>query len=88
MIKRSEFDLLVTKFGLVTKSGDHLFAWLEHDGKVIVRTRRSHQKGGDLPMQHSIRQQLKLSEDQLRDAIQCSLDRDGYIAILRSKGLL
>lgn len=88
MIKRAEFDLLVAKLGLVTKSGDHLFAWLEHDGKMIVRTRRSHQKSGDLPMQHSIRQQLKLNEDQLRDAIRCTLDRDAYIEILRSKGLL
>lgn len=87
MLKRSEFDRLVEKFGLKTRQGDHLFAWLEYDGKVIVRTRRS-EKRGDLPMQHSIRQQLKLSEDQLAAAIACTFGLDEYIAHLREKRLI
>ena len=43
---------------------------------------------GDVPMQHSIRQQLKLNEDQLREAMSCGLTREGYVDILREKGLL
>ena len=57
------------------------------DGQAIVRTRRSH-KSGDLPSYNQIRRQLRLSEEQLRDAINCPLDRDGYLDILRERGIL
>ena len=87
-IKAAEFDRIVLKLGLRTrKSGDRL-AWLEHEGRVVVRTKRSETRGQDLPFQHSIRQQLKLNQDQLNQLIACTLDRDGYIALLRDKGLL
>jgi hypothetical protein len=87
VIKAQEFDRLIEKFGFKTrKSGDRL-AWFEHDGRVVVRTRRS-EGSGDLPMQHSIRQQLKLNEQQLREALGCSLTRAEYVEILRVKGLL
>jgi hypothetical protein len=39
-------------------------------------------------MQHSIRQQMKLSEQQLREAISCSLGPDEYVELLRQKGLI
>ncbi len=87
-IKAAEFDPIVLKLGLRTRrSGDRL-AWFEHEGRVIIRTKRSEKRGQDLPFQHSIRQQLKLNQDQLSQLISCSLDREGYIAILRAKGLL
>lgn len=86
-IKAQEFDRLIAKFGFQTRKSGDLLVWLEVEGKVVVRSRRS--KGsGDLPMQHSIRQQLKLNEDQLRDAIRCTLSREGYIQILRERKLL
>jgi len=87
MIRRRDFDTIVQKLGLVTRQGDHLFAWFEHEGRVITRTRRSEQRG-DLPMQHSIRQQLKLTEDQVRGIIGCSLGRSDYVEILRGRNLL
>ena len=83
-----EFDRLVRKFGFETRNSRDLLAWLVVDGKVVVRTRRSKKATGDLPMFHSIRQQLKLSDSQLRDAISCRLGRDEYIEILRSKGIV
>jgi len=86
-IKAHQFDRLVRKFGFKTRNSGDLLAWLEIDGKLITRTKRS-QKRGDLPMQHSIRQQLKLNQQQFDDAIDCTLSRDGYIEILRTKGLL
>ena len=86
-IKSYEFDKLVGKFGLKTRESGDKLAWLEYDGKIVVRTRRSHKKG-DLPMQNSIRKQLKLNENQLRDAIGCTLSFEQYIEILRTKGLL
>ena len=86
-IKAQEFDRLVAKLELKVRDSGDLLAWFEYEGKIITRTRRS--KGsGDLPMQHSIRQQLKLNEQQLKDVIGCRLHRDDYITILRGKGLL
>ena len=83
-----EFDRVVRKFGFETKHGRDLHAWLTVGGRVVVRTRRSKKSSGDLPMFHSIRQQLKLNDRQLRDAISCSLDRASYLDILRDKGVL
>ena len=83
-----EFDRLVSKFGFQTRNSKDLLAWLEIEGKIVVRTRRSNKSSGNLPMHHSIRQQLQLNDDQLRDAIKCTLDRDSYIDILREKGIL
>ena len=83
-----EFDGLVRKFCLETKHGRDLHAWMTVNGKVVVRTRRSKKSSGDLPMFHSIRQQLKLSDRELSEAIGCKLNRDSYIEILRAKGLL
>jgi len=86
-IKAHEFDHLVAKLELKTRNSKDLLAWFEVDGKIITRTRRS--KGSrDLPMQHSIRQQLKLNEQQMKKALGCTLTRNAYIDILRTKGLL
>lgn len=86
-IKAHEFDLIISKFRFKIRDSGDLLAWFEYKGRVIIRTRRS--KGsGELPMQHSIRQQMKLNEEQLREAIRCTINRQDYIKILREKGLL
>ena len=86
-IKANEFDRIVAKLDLKTRNGRDLLAWFEYEGKVVLRTRRS--KGsGDLPVQHSIRQQLKLNEKELAELLRCTLDRVGYVGMLRQKGLL
>ena len=87
-INAREFDRVTRKFGFETKNGRDLHAWLEVDGKKVARTRRSKKSSGDLPMWHSILQQLGLDEYQLRDAISCTLDRDSYITLLRGKGVI
>lgn len=86
-IKSREFDVIVLKLGLKTRNSRDLLAWFEHEGRVVTRTRRS-RGSGDLPMQHSIRQQLKLSEQQLSELITCKLGRADYVDILRTKGVL
>lgn len=86
-IKAQEFDRLIQKLGFQTRKGNDLLAWFEYEGTIVARTRRAY-GSGDLPMQHSIRQQLKLNEDQIRQVIGCSLNREDYIGILRSKGIL
>jgi hypothetical protein len=82
-----EFDGLISKLGFVSRQSDHLLAWFEYDGKVILRTRRSN-KRGPLPMEHSIRQQMKLSDGQLREALSCTLGHPEYVALLKTKGLI
>ena len=86
-MKAKEFDRISTKLELKTRKGRDLLAWFEYEGRTITRTKRS-MGSGDVPMQHSIRQQLKLNEEQLRGILECSLSRPDYVEILRSKGLL
>lgn len=85
-MKVHEFETVVQKLDLRTRDAADRLAWFVYEGKTITRTRRSHGKG-DLP-QHLIRQQLKLSEDELSGVIRCTLFRDDYVAILKRKGLI
>ncbi len=87
-IKAKDFDHIVRKLRLKRRSSKDLWVWFEHGGKIITRTRRSWKKGRDLPFQHSIRQQLKLNENEFRLAVSCHLSRNDYIAILKRKKLL
>ena len=86
-IKAHEFDRIISKFKFKTRNSGDLLAWFEYEGKIITRTRRS-RGSGELPMQHSIRQQMKLNETQLKGAVRCTINRQDYIRILREKGLL
>ena len=87
-ITAREFDRVIRKFGFEIRGGDHIQARLYVDGKAVVRTKRSRKASGDLPQYNRIRQQFYLTEQQLRDAIACPLDRDGYLEILRERGII
>ena len=88
-IRARDFDLLVRKFGFQTRESRDIHAWFEHDGKVVVRTKRSRTpRSRDLPFQHNIRQQMKLSEDELRQALQCTLGQSDYVELLQRKGVI
>ncbi len=85
-MKVHEFTKIEKKLGLKTRNSGDRLAWFEHEGVVVVRTKRSH---GNKDLPHNlIRQQLKLNEDQLSGLVSCSVSRDGYIAILRSKRII
>lgn len=72
----------------ITQTGDR-HAKFYHEGKLIITTKRSSGKGPiEGPVQHLLRQQLKLNEGQFRDLIACPLDRAKYLGILRAKNLL
>ena len=86
-IRAREFDRMVNKFGFETRHGRDLHAWLTYEGNVVVRTRRS-KSSGDLPMEHSIRQQLKLNTQEFNRARRCTMTRVEYIDILRRKGVI
>ena len=88
-IRARDFDRVINKLGFQTRESHHLLAWLEHDGKVVVRTKRSHTpRSRDLPAQHSIRRQMKLNEEEFRQALSCSIDAEGYVELLRRKDVI
>jgi len=82
-MKVHEFTKIENKLGLKTRNAGDRLAWFEHEGTVVIRTKRSH-GNKDLP-ENLIRQQLKLNETQFSGLISCSVSRDDYIEILRSK---
>jgi hypothetical protein len=85
-MKVHEFDRLEHKLGLkIRNSGDRL-AWFEYEGKVIVRTKRSH-GNKDLPS-NLIRQQLKVNEQEFSGLISCTVSLADYVEILKRKGLI
>lgn len=86
-MKVHEFERIVNKLGLETRNAHDRLAWLVHNGKTIIRTRRSHGKGKFMP-QDKIRQQLKVNESQLSGLISCTVSKDDYIKILTDKGII
>ncbi|HLH04927.1 MAG TPA: hypothetical protein VKX25_19320 [Bryobacteraceae bacterium] len=85
-MKVHEFRRLETKLDLKVRNAGDRLAWFEYEGKVIARTKRSH-GNKDLPA-NLIRQQLKVNETEFAALIGCSLSREDYVKILRTKGLL
>jgi hypothetical protein len=72
-----------------TREGKDTLAFFRYKGKMILTTRRSHGKGkieGNIP--DKIRTQLKLRDDEFRDLILCPLDYDGYVDLLKKRGLI
>ena len=85
-MKVHEFTKLENKLGLKTRNAGDRLAWFEHNGVVVVRTKRSH-GNKDLP-ENLIRQQLKVNESQFSGLISCTVSRDDYVRILTEKGLI
>lgn len=88
-MKAADIDRAFGKLGMEIREARDKLAWFVHEGRRILMTKRSHGKGelkGKTP--HLIRQQLRLNEEQFRQLVACPLDRQGYIEILRQKGLL
>ena len=85
-MKVHEFEKIVNKLGLKTRNSGDRLAWFEHEGRTVVRTRRSH-GNKDLPS-HLIRQQLKVDEKQFSGLIDCAVTKDDYIEILSQKGFI
>ena len=60
-----------------------------HGGKLILTTKRSFGSGPiEGPVQYLIRQKMKLNESQFSELISCALKLDGYIEILKERGLI
>lgn len=85
--KAHEIDKIINKLGMQTRNSGELHAWLVYEGKVVVRTRRSHGKGKYVPAD-KIRCQLKVNESQFSGLISCHISKEDYIKILMEKGII
>ena len=62
---------------------------LYYEGRAILRTRISHGRG-DIQsiIVAKLRGQLHITEEQLRNLVDCTMTYENYIELLRDKGLL
>lgn len=88
-LKKAELTRIFNKLNLEVRTTTHHYGWFTYQGKKILRVHYSHGKG-DIPgkVSDKIRSQLKLSQDDLRELINCPLSVADYIEILKRKGLI
>lgn len=82
-------DRVFKKLDLAVRSTGHNYGWLIFKGKKILRVHYSHGKG-DIPekITSKIRGQLKLSEKDFKNLVDCPLTYEGYITLLKAKGVI
>ena len=88
-IKKAEIEKIFGKLRLEERSTKHRYGWFCFEGKKILRVHFSHGKG-DIPgrVSDKIRSQLKLSQKNFKELIDCPLSLDDYVVILKNKGLI
>jgi hypothetical protein len=88
-MKTVDIEKIFKKLSLQIRSTGHIYGWLVINNKKILRVHYSHGKG-DLPdkIMHKIRGQLKLSEKDFKNLVTCPLTYEGYLDILKRKGLV
>ena len=88
-IKKAEIRKIFKKLNLDVRSTKHQYGWFIYENKKILRVHYSHGKG-DVPgrVSDKIRNQLKVTEREFRELVNCPLSLKEYISILRGKGLI
>jgi hypothetical protein len=88
-LKHRDVEAIFAKLEMEVRSTHHVIGWFTYKGKKVLKARFSLGKG-DIPekIAHKLRGQLKLNLDDFIVLRDCPLDRDGYIAILKDKGLI
>jgi hypothetical protein len=88
-IKKSALTKIFEKLKLEVRSTTHRYGWLTYQGKKILRVHYSHGRG-DIPgkVSDKIRSQLKLSQIDFKDIIDCPLSLEDYIEILKRKEVI
>ena len=88
-IKTNEIGGIFKKLKLEVRSTKHRYGWFTFQGKKILRVHYSHGKG-NIPgkVSDKIRSQLKLTQKDFRNLIDCPLSLKDYETILGEKGLI
>jgi len=88
-MKINEMGKIFRKLDLKVRSTGHNYGWLIVNGRKILRVHYSHGKG-DIPsvVVNKIRGQLKLSQKDFIELINCPLTYGDYLEILKQKGIL
>ncbi len=88
-IKKAEIAKIFKKLKLDMRSTKHRYGWFTFEGKKILRVHYSHGKGG-IPgrVSDKIRSQLKLTQGDLRDLIDCPMSLEDYRGVLKTKGYI
>ena len=88
-LKKRDALHIFDKLELEVRSTHHIVGWFVYNGQKILKTRVSFGRG-DIPTSivHKMRGQLKLSASDFKALKDCPLDREGYISILKAKGLI
>mgnify|MGYP001568389628 FL=1 len=88
-MKINEMGEIFRKLDLKVRSTGHNYGWLIVNRRKILRVHYSHGKG-DIPsvVVNKIRGQLKLSQKDFLELINCPLIYEGYLSILKQKGIL
>jgi predicted RNA binding protein YcfA (HicA-like mRNA interferase family) len=77
------------KKGFKKQEGSHHFYLYYHDGKLVAKTMVSHndQEIGN-KLISKMYKQCCISKDEFLDLVNCPLDQEGYIKILKSNGTI
>jgi len=88
-IKKNEIGKIFKKLKLEVRSTKHRYGWFTFLGRKILRVHYSHGKG-NIPgrVSDKIRSQLKLTQKDFKDLIDCPLSLKDYETILKEKGLI
>ena len=88
-IKKAELKNVFKKLKLDVRSTKHRYGWFTFEGEKILRVHFSHGKG-EVPgkVSDKIRSQLRLSQNDFRNLINCPLSLHDYTVIIKKKGLI
>ena len=88
-INKNEIGKIFKKLKLEVRSTKHRYGWFTFQGRKILRVHYSHGKGS-IPgrVSDKIRSQLKLTQKDFRDLIDCPLSLEDYEKILKEKDLI
>lgn len=88
-VTKKEVHKIFNKLELEVRTTGHRYGWLKYNGHKILRVHYSHGKGA-LPgrVTAKVRSQLRLSQKDFKNLINCPLSKEDYLDILKEKGLI
>ena len=88
-IRKADVRKIFEKLKFEARSTKHRYGWFTFEGRKILRVHYSHGRGS-IPgrVSDKIRSQLKLTQKDFGDLIECPLSLEGYESILKDKGII